>query len=83
MAYVTNDGIRIHYALEGEGTPLVLHHGLATPSTAGATWGVEALRDARRLVLVDSRGRGGSERPRAPGAYGAASRSASAVLASL
>jgi len=29
MAYVTNDGIRIHYALEGEGTPLVLHHGLA------------------------------------------------------
>ena len=27
MPYVSNQGVRIHYEVEGSGTPLVLHHG--------------------------------------------------------
>ena len=27
MPYATNDGVRIHYEVEGNGTPLVLHIG--------------------------------------------------------
>ena len=29
MPYADNHGIRIHYQVEGEGPPLVLHHGLS------------------------------------------------------
>ena len=28
MPYVDNDGVKIYYEVEGEGPPLVLHHGL-------------------------------------------------------
>lgn len=27
MPYATNEGVRIHYEVEGSGPPLVLHHG--------------------------------------------------------
>jgi len=27
MPYVTNEGIRIHYEVDGDGPPLVLQHG--------------------------------------------------------
>ena len=27
MAYVDNNGVRIHYQVEGEGPPLVIQHG--------------------------------------------------------
>lgn len=31
MPYATNQGVRIHYyQVEGEGSPLVLHHGTTT-----------------------------------------------------
>ena len=29
MPYADNNGVRIHYQVEGAGPPLVLHHGLA------------------------------------------------------
>ena len=29
MPYVTNQGVRIHYQIEGEGPPLVLQHGFS------------------------------------------------------
>ncbi|OFX19333.1 MAG: hypothetical protein A2V77_13190 [Anaeromyxobacter sp. RBG_16_69_14] len=72
MAQVVNGGIRIHYEVEGSGTPLVLLHGLADTMDGwrDAGW-VGALRDRHQLVLVDARGHGGSDRPRRPEAYAA------------
>jgi len=75
MAYVTNDGIRFTRSSRGSSCC-----GLADTLDGWRDVGwVEALRGAHRLVLVDAPGHGGSDRPRAPGTYGAASRSASAV----
>ncbi len=72
MAQVVSEGIRIHYEVEGSGTPLVLLHGLADTLEGwrDAGW-VGALRDHHRLVLIDARGHGESDRPRRPEAYAA------------
>ncbi len=63
MAYVTNDGIRIHYALEGEGTPLVLHHGLADTLDG---WRDVGGRSAPRRAPARARRRARPRRERAP-----------------
>lgn len=61
------DGIRIHYEVEGSGSPLVLAHWL---SGSGEDWRdvgyVDALRDEYQLILVDARGHGGSDKPHDP-----------------
>jgi len=66
MAQVVSGGIRIHFEVEGSGTPLVLLHGLADTLDGwrDAGW-VGALRNCHRLVL------NGSDRPRRPEAYAA------------
>ncbi len=58
MAQVVSGGIRIHFEVEGSGTPLVLLHGLADTLDGwrDAGW-VGALRNLHRLVLIDARGR--------------------------
>lgn len=64
--------MRIHYDVVGDGHPLVLVHGWGASATRNWVelgW-VEALAPLRRLVLMDSRGHGRSERPRAQEAYG-------------
>ena len=70
MPYVTSEGIRIHYELEGEGPPLVLQHGFAQRATSWHLAGyVDALKLQYRLILVDARGHGDSEKPYDPTAY--------------
>jgi len=70
MPYVTNRGIRIHYEVEGIGAPLVLHHG---SFGSGADWhdlGYAAeLTFQNRLILIDARGHGASDKPHDPAAY--------------
>src|SRR4051794_27013042 len=72
MPYAENDGVRIHYEVEGEGPSLVLHGG-ATQSLEG--WrrqpvGVaQALRSEYRLILIDPRGLGRSDKPHDPAEY--------------
>jgi pimeloyl-ACP methyl ester carboxylesterase len=64
MSFATHDGIRIHYEVEGSGAPLVLLHsalvGLEMWRELGYT---AALRDERRLILIDARGHGQSDAP--------------------
>jgi pimeloyl-ACP methyl ester carboxylesterase len=70
MPYADNEGIRIHYKTEGEGPPLVLHHwSLATLENWYDYGYVSALKNDYRLVLLDARGHGGSDKPHTPEAY--------------
>jgi pimeloyl-ACP methyl ester carboxylesterase len=71
MPYAANDGLRIHYEVAGSGEPLVLYHGL---TGSGERWRdtgyVASLSDAYRLILIDARGHGGSDKPHDRAAYG-------------
>lgn len=73
MPFVTaEDGVRIHYELEGpeDGVPLVLLHGAASRIESWIEAGyVDLLKDRFRLVLVDSRGNGESDKPVRPEEY--------------
>ena len=63
MATVDGSGVEIHYEVEGEGPPLILHTGgggdLEMWRTAGYTAGLAG----RRLILIDHRGHGASGWP--------------------
>lgn len=70
VPYADNQGVKIHYEVEGEGAPLVLLHGL---SETNEIWRlssyVESLKKEYRLILVDARGHGDSDKPHDPEAY--------------
>ena len=40
MPYTTNQGIRIHYQMEGAGPPLILQHGFTASLEPGTTGGM-------------------------------------------
>ncbi|HEY94085.1 MAG TPA: alpha/beta fold hydrolase [Dehalococcoidia bacterium] len=70
MPYAKNGDINIYYEVEGEGPPLVLHHGFSGYLDNWREQGyVEALRDSYRLILMDARGHGKSDKPHDPEAY--------------
>lgn len=66
-----SDGLKIHYAVEGAGPPLVLLHGWASWYTE--TWVdsgfVAALSPLRTIIGPDQRGHGKSDKPHDPAAY--------------
>ena len=64
------DGVKINYEVVGSGPPLVLQHGLLSDLNAWKTRGyVDALQDSFRLILIDSRGHGQSDKPENSAAY--------------
>jgi pimeloyl-ACP methyl ester carboxylesterase len=70
MPYANNHGVRIHYKLEGEGPPLILLHGLSEDLGWWRDCGyVESLRNDYKLILIDARGHGASDKPHNPDAY--------------
>lgn len=62
--YADNRGVRIRYEIRGRGPTLVLHHAFGG---AGESWHaagyVGELENRFRLVLIDARGHGGSDKP--------------------
>jgi len=70
MPYANNQGVKIHYQVEGQGAPLVLLHGL---SETCEIWRiasyVESLKKEYTLILVDARGHGDSDKPHDSEAY--------------
>ena len=73
MPHVTNDGVGIHYRVEGDGPPLVLQHGFTDSSETWYERGyVDALKSRNRLILINSRGHAGSDKPHDPASYTAA-----------
>jgi len=70
MPYAVNQGVRIHYQVEGDGQPLVLQHGFTDSLETWYDLGyVEALKQDYRLILIDARGHGASDKPHEPDAY--------------
>jgi pimeloyl-ACP methyl ester carboxylesterase len=70
MPYADNNGVRIHYQVEGNGSPLVLQHGSTSSIQAWYQNGyVEPLKADYQLVLVDARGHGQSDKPHDSASY--------------
>lgn len=65
---VSINGARIHYAIYGKGTPVILLHG---GMGNGEYWAnqIEALSKKRRVIVIDSRGHGRSSRDARPFTY--------------
>jgi pimeloyl-ACP methyl ester carboxylesterase len=72
MPFFNNDGIKIYYEAEGEGPPVVLIHGFAASLEGNwkqANW-VEVLKNNYKVILLDCRGHGKSDKPLDPAQYG-------------
>jgi pimeloyl-ACP methyl ester carboxylesterase len=62
--YVTNQGVKIHFEVEGQGAPLVLMTGFAGTFEDWRIFGYsQMLSKNYQIILVDPRGRGGSDKP--------------------
>ena len=83
MPRVDNQGVSIHYRVEGNGPSLVLGHGFTDSSDVWYERDyVAALKAKYRLVLIDTRGHGQSDKPHDPPSY-AIEKCASDVVAVL
>ena len=70
MPRVDNQGISIHYRVEGNGPPLVLQHGFADSSETWYERGyVAALNRNTASSLIDFRGHGQSDKPHDPPSF--------------
>ena len=67
-------GVRIHYVEQGQGDPVLLIHGFsASIPTQWASPGIlAALSQKYRVIALDNRGHGKSDKPHDPAQYGAA-----------
>ena len=71
MAFANNSGVSIHYETFGGGPDLVLMHGMGMSIQDWLDAGyVKKLADDFRLILIDSRGFGASDKPHEVEAYG-------------
>jgi len=67
-----SNGVKIHYEVAGQGEPVILVHGLY--SSAKMNWDLPgitaALAKHYRVIALDNRGHGQSDKPEAENAYG-------------
>ena len=72
--YFDSDGVQIHFTDEGTGTPVLLLHGFAVNSDLN--WRLpgitESLAREHRVISMDLRGHGLSDKPHRPDLYGEA-----------
>ena len=70
MPYIENEGVKLYYELEGKGHPLFIHHGLGGhPDSWRESGYVEALSKNNKLILLQARGHGLSDKPHNSDAY--------------
>jgi pimeloyl-ACP methyl ester carboxylesterase len=70
LVEVRNDGVTIRYDVVGQGRPLVLLHGWGVDRSWWTEAGyVDELKDEYRLVVVDLRGHGASDKPHDAASY--------------
>ncbi|RXF69257.1 alpha/beta fold hydrolase [Hansschlegelia zhihuaiae] len=68
-----SDGLELAYRDEGEGDPILLIHGFASSidvNWVGPGWFDTLKRDGRRVIAIDNRGHGASEKLYDPAFYG-------------
>ena len=64
MHFANNSGVRINYKITGEGPPLILQHGLTSKLDKWDWYGyVDELKKIYRVISVDARGHGKSDKP--------------------
>jgi len=72
--FVDSAGVKIHYIDVGRGDPVILIHGFS--SSLDANWGalgiIDKLAADFRVVALDVRGHGKSDKPHDPASYGMA-----------
>ena len=70
--YFDSNGVKIHYTVTGQGTPIIMVHGLAV--NAGLNFGARGLtaklEKKYQVITLDNRGHGRSDKPHDPNAYG-------------
>ncbi|MEX2238369.1 MAG: alpha/beta fold hydrolase [Dehalococcoidia bacterium] len=65
-----NDTVRISYTVEGQGDPILLHHGFTSSAAAWREFGYnDDLVRGYTVINLDARGHGQSDKPHDPGAY--------------
>ncbi|UCC17789.1 MAG: alpha/beta fold hydrolase [Dehalococcoidales bacterium] len=70
MPEAKNNNTNIYYEVEGEGPPLVLHHGFAGSLEDWREFGyTDSLKSEYQLIMLDARGHGKSDKPHDPRAY--------------
>jgi pimeloyl-ACP methyl ester carboxylesterase len=70
LPFANNQGLRVHYKAEGQGPPLVMLHGFAGSIETWREFGyVRGLADSFRVILVDARGHGQSDKPHDSDSY--------------
>ena len=72
MPYFDNEGVKIHYEIEGTGPDLIMIHGFASNienNWKQTNW-IKTLKDENRLILMDCRGHGKSDKPTDSSQYG-------------
>ena len=72
MPFFDNEGIKIYYEIEGKGPELVMIHGFSSnidDNWRSPNW-IESLKSENRLILMDCRGHGKSDKPTDPSLYG-------------
>ncbi len=65
--FISLDGVRVHYVDEGHGSPVVLIHGFASSLETWTAVIPELVRHGHRVIALDLRGFGWTDRP--PGDY--------------
>src|SRR5687767_13249937 len=71
--FAASDGVKLHYLILGEGPPVILIHGYtanARDKWFGTGVAQELARRHHRVVALDCRGHGESDKPHDPKAYG-------------
>lgn len=70
MPFADNDGVQLYYETEGTGPAVVMTHGIWTDGRDYRLTGwVDGLKDDYKLVIMDMRGHGRSDKPHDPSAY--------------
>jgi pimeloyl-ACP methyl ester carboxylesterase len=74
MPVFEQDGVQIAYLDEGDGEPILLIHGFASNKSVNwqyPGWVDLLVKDGRRVIAIDNRGHGESQKFHDPEAYGA------------
>src|SRR5579884_1932607 len=70
--YFDSNGVKIHYVVQGkeDGEPVLLIHGFTLNGERQWAPVLKALAKDYRVIAMDCRGHGASEKPHDPGKYG-------------